>query len=58
MDGYSNPFLAVGIAVSLFLVVHHVGHSVIRYLNLYKICIFKKKLGRRYWMKQEMDVSA
>jgi hypothetical protein len=43
MDGYSNLFIAVGIAVSLFLVVHHVGHSVIRYLNRYKNCIVKKK---------------
>jgi hypothetical protein len=43
MDGYSNLFLGVGIAVSLFLVVHYVGHSVIRYLNRYKNCIAKKK---------------
>ena len=46
MDGYSNLFLAVGIAVSLFLVVNHVGHSVSRYLNnlnRYKNCIVKKK---------------
>jgi len=33
MDGYSNLFLVVGIAVSLFLVVQHVGHAFIRYLN-------------------------
>jgi hypothetical protein len=33
MDGYSNLFLGVGIAVSLFLVLNHVGYFVIRYLN-------------------------
>jgi hypothetical protein len=43
MDGYSNLFLGVGIAVPLFLAVHYVGHSVIRYLNRYKNCIVKKK---------------
>jgi len=47
MDGYSNLFLAVGIAVSLFLVVHHVGHSVIRYLNCYKNCIVKNKARKK-----------
>ena len=47
MDGYSNLFLAVGIAVSLFLVVHHVGHSVIRYLNRCKNCIVKNKARER-----------
>jgi hypothetical protein len=35
MDEFFNLFLGVGIAVSLFLVVHHVGYSVIRYLNRY-----------------------
>ena len=35
MDGYSNLFLVVGIAVSLFLVVQHVGHAFIRYFNCY-----------------------
>jgi len=35
MDGYSNLFLVVGIAVFLFLVVQHVGHTFIRYLNRY-----------------------
>ena len=43
MDEFFNLFLGVGIAVSLFLVVHYVGHSVIRYLNRYKNCIVKKK---------------
>ena len=33
MYEYSNMFLDVGMAVSLFLVVHHVGHVFIRYLN-------------------------
>ena len=47
MDGYSNLFLAVGIAVSLFLVVHHVGHSVIRYLNRCKNCIVKNKTRKK-----------
>ena len=46
MDGYSNLFLGVGTAVSLFLVVHHVGHSVIRYLNRCKNCIVKHKSKR------------
>jgi hypothetical protein len=32
---HGNLFLGVGIAGSLFLVVHRVGHSVIRYLNRY-----------------------
>ena len=35
MDGFSNLFLGIGTAVSLFLVVQHVGHAVIRYLNRY-----------------------
>ena len=35
MDEFFNLFLGVGIAVSLFLLVHHVGYSVIRYLNGY-----------------------
>ena len=30
---YYNLFLGVGTAVSLFLVVQHVGHAVIRHLN-------------------------
>ena len=47
MDGYSNLFLAVGIAVSLFLVVHHVGHSIIRYLSRYKNCIVKNKARKK-----------
>jgi hypothetical protein len=33
MGEYNNLFLAVGIAVSVFLVVQHVGHAFIRYLN-------------------------
>ncbi len=33
MGDYYSLFLRVGIAVSLFLVVQHVGHAVIRYLN-------------------------
>ena len=47
MDGYSNLFLGVGTAVSLFLVVHHVGHSVIRYLSRYKNCIVKNKARKK-----------
>jgi len=47
MDGYRSLFLAVGIAVSLFLVVHYVGHSVIRYLNRYKNRIVKNKAGKK-----------
>ena len=47
MDGYRSLFLAVGIAVSLFLVVHHVGHSVIRYLNRYKNRIVKNKARKK-----------
>jgi hypothetical protein len=35
MDEYYNLFLGVGTAVSLFLVVQHVGHAFIRYLNRY-----------------------
>ena len=35
MDGYSNLFLVVGMAVSVFLLVQHVGHAFIRYLNRY-----------------------
>jgi hypothetical protein len=35
MGEYYNLFLGVGIAVSVFLVVQHVGHAVIRYLNRY-----------------------
>ncbi len=33
MTDYSNLFLGVGTAVSLFLVVQHVGYAVIRYFN-------------------------
>ena len=33
MAEYSNLFLVVGLAVSLFLVVQHVGHAFIRYFN-------------------------
>ena len=35
MDGYSNLFLGVGTAVSLFLVVQHLGYAVIRYFRRY-----------------------
>ena len=35
MDGYSNLFLVVGLAMLLFLVVQHVGHACIRYFNRY-----------------------
>ena len=35
MGEYSNLFLGVGIAVTLFLVVQHVGHACIRYFNRY-----------------------
>jgi hypothetical protein len=43
-----NLFLAVGTAVSVFLVMQHVGHAVIRYLNRYQSCIVKNKSkGRR-----------
>ena len=43
MGEFFNLFLGVGIAVSLFLVVHHVSHFVIRYLNRHKNCIVKNK---------------
>ncbi len=33
MGEYYNLFLGVATAVSLFLVVQHVGHALIRYLN-------------------------
>ena len=33
MSEYYNLFLGVATAVSLFLVVQHVGHAVIRYFN-------------------------
>ena len=35
MDEYYNLFLGVWTAVFLFLVVQHVGHACIRYLNCY-----------------------
>ena len=35
MDEYYNLFLGVWIAVSLFLVVQHVGDACIRYLHRY-----------------------
>ena len=47
MDGYIDLFLGVGIAASLFLVVYHVGHSVIRYLNRYKNCIVENKARKK-----------
>ena len=33
MAEYSNLFLGVGTAVSVFLVVQHFGHAFIRYCN-------------------------
>ncbi len=33
MAEYGNLFLGVGTAVFTFLVVQHLGHAVIRYLN-------------------------
>jgi len=35
MNEYYSLFLGVGTAVLVFLVVQHVGHAVIRYLNRY-----------------------
>ena len=43
MDGYSDLFLGVGTAVSLFLVVQHVGHACIRYLHRYQNWIVRNK---------------
>ncbi len=35
MYEYSNLFLGVGIAVSLFLFVQHLGYALIRYFTRY-----------------------
>jgi hypothetical protein len=43
MHEYYNLFLGVGTAVSLFLVVRHVGHACIRYSNHYWNWIVKNK---------------
>jgi hypothetical protein len=43
IDEYYNLFLGVGTAVSLFLIVQHVGNVCIRYLNHHQNRIAKNK---------------